>query len=136
MVRKSMSEQSQSASNRGGVRPGAGRPVGALSPRGERVRRRRELIEAYSNALGGAARLTESQRTDIKKAAELVALAEAMRALALQEGPGGAGAISAMVRLESTASRAVRALRIPAPKAAAAVPSVAEYWASRHEKEG
>jgi hypothetical protein len=114
-----MSDQSQSASNRGGVRPGAGRPVGAVGPRRERVRRRRELIEAYSNALGGAARLTESQRTDVKKAAELTALAEAMRALALQEGPGAPGALSALVRLESASARAVRALRLPPPKATA-----------------
>jgi hypothetical protein len=126
-----MSEQSQSASNRGGVRAGAGRPVGALSPRGERVRRRRELIEAYSNALGGDRALTEGQRADIRKAAELVALAEAMRALAMQQGPGGAGAISAMVRLESSSTRAVRALNLPAPNTAAAVPSLHDHAAKR-----
>jgi hypothetical protein len=51
--------------------------------------------------------------------AELVALAEDCRALAMQEGPGGAGAISALVRLESSSARAVRALRLPAANAAA-----------------
>jgi hypothetical protein len=130
-VRKSMSEQSQSASSRGGVRPGAGRPVGTLGPRAARVRRRRELIEAYSNALGGDAKLTEGQRVDIRKAAELVALAEDARALALQEGPGSAGAISAMVRLESASARAVRALRLPTPNHAAPVQTLAEYLAQR-----
>jgi hypothetical protein len=129
-----MSEQSpQSASNRGGVRPGAGRPVGAVGPRAERVRRRRELIEIYSNALG-ADRLSDGQKVDIRKAAELVALAEAMRALALQEGPGGAGAVSAMVRLESTASRAVRALRLPVPKDAA--PMGLHDIVAKHTAEG
>jgi hypothetical protein len=88
--------------------------------------------------LGGDAKLTEGQRTDVKKAAELTALAEAMRALALQEGPGGAGAISAMVRLESACDRAIRRLGLPPPGAAAApTPTIAEYWASRqrHEEE-
>jgi hypothetical protein len=127
-----MSEQSQSASNRGVVRPGAGRPVGALGPRRGRVRRRRELIAAYSAALGGDAALTDSQRVDIRKAAELVALAEDCRALAMQEGPGGAGAISALVRLESASARAVRALRLPPPNAA--VPTLSQYLAA-HEAE-
>jgi hypothetical protein len=92
---------------------------GILDGRTRRARRRRQLIAAYSNALGGDASLTEGQRVDIRKAAELVALAEDCRALALQEGSGGAGMISVLVRLESSSARAVRALRLPAPKAAA-----------------
>jgi len=128
-----MSEQSQSASNRGGVRPGAGRPEGSVGPRRARLLRRRALIAAYSDALGGDAALSEPQKADIKKAAELVALAENCRALALQEGnPGGPSAISAMVRLESAAARAVRVLRLPAPSAA--VPTLSQYLAA-HEAE-
>jgi hypothetical protein len=92
------------------------------------------LIEAYSNALGGDAALTEGQRVDIRKAAELVALAEDCRALAMQEGAGGAGAISAMVRLESAASRAVRALTLPPPGSAVPVPSLAEYLAQHTDE--
>ena len=93
---------------------------GVLDGRTRRARRRRELIATYTNALGGDRALTEGQRVDVRKAAELTALAEDCRALAMQqEGPAGAGWISAMVRLESTASRAVRALRLPAPNAAA-----------------
>jgi hypothetical protein len=88
---------------------------GILDGRTRRARRRRQLIATYSSALGGDAALTEGQRIDIRKAAELVALGEAMRALVMQEGTANAGAISAMVRLESTASRAVRALNIPPP---------------------
>ena len=108
-----MNAQSQSA-------PAPGRPLGSLGARGRRARRRRELITAYTNALGGDAALTEGQRVDIRKAAELVALAEDCRALAMQEGAAGAGAISAMVRLESASSRAIRALRLPVPNSAAA----------------
>jgi len=106
---------------------------GILDGRTRRARRRRELIEAYSTALGGAATLTEGQRTDIRKAAELVALAEDCRALAMQEGaPGGPGAVSAMVRLESASARAVRALRLPEPGSAAPTQSkLAAYLASK-----
>jgi hypothetical protein len=107
---------------------------GILDGRTRRARRRRELIAAYSKALGGDRALTDGQRVDIRKAAELVALAEDARALALQEGPGGAGALSAMVRLESASARAVRALRLPPPNAAAPVPTLAEYLAGRGEE--
>ena len=70
-----------------------------------------------------------------RKAAELVALAEDCRALAMQEGAGGAGAISALVRLESASTRAIRALRLP-PNAAAAPPTTyADYLTGRHEAE-
>jgi hypothetical protein len=86
---------------------------GILDGRTRRARRRRELIAAYSSALGGDAGLTEGQRIDVRKAAELTALAEDARALAMQDGPGGAGMISAMVRLQSAAGRAVQALNLP-----------------------
>jgi hypothetical protein len=122
--KNSMSEQSQPVSRRGGARPGAGRPVGSLGPkhaaRGERVRRRRELVEIYTRALGGSAGLSESRLVDVRKAAELVALAEAARELVLQQGPGSPGALSAMIRLESASVRAIRALRLPAAPNAAA----------------
>jgi hypothetical protein len=118
MARKSMSEPSQS-SNRGGVRPGAGRPEGSVGPRRARVRRRRELIEIYTAALGGADKLSEGQKVDVKKAAGLVALSEDLRELTLQQGCGGPGALSALLRLESASARAVRALRLPIPDAAA-----------------
>jgi hypothetical protein len=100
---------------------------GILDGRTRRARRRRQLIAVYSNALGGDAALTEGQRVDIRKAAELVALAEDARALAMQEGPGGAGAISAMVRLESASARAVRALNLRPPGSAAPTPTLADY---------
>jgi hypothetical protein len=106
---------------------------GILDGRTRRARRRRELILAFSAALGGDRALTEGQRTDIRRAAELTALSESMRALALQEGsPGGASAVSAMVRLESASARAVRVLRLPAP--GAADPTLSQIFAA-HEAE-
>jgi hypothetical protein len=122
-----MDSQSQTA------RAATGRPLGSVGARGRRQRRRRELIEAYSNALGGDAALTEGQKVDIRKAAELVALSEDCRALAMREGPGGAGAISAMVRLESSSARAVRALRLPeAGSAAPGDHAWRKFLASQH----
>lgn len=87
--------------------PSRGGIIDARSPIG---RRRRDLIRAFTAALGGS--LTEGQRVDVRRAAELTALAEQARAKAMQEGTGGAGELSAMVRLESTAARAIRALGI------------------------
>jgi hypothetical protein len=85
--------------------PSRGGIIDARSPIG---RRRRELIRAFAADLGN--NLTEGQRVDVRRAAELVALAEQARAKAMREGTGGAGALSVLVRLESTAARAVRAL--------------------------
>jgi hypothetical protein len=109
---------------------------GILDGRTRRARRRRELIRTYSKALGGDRALTDGQRVDIRKAAELVALAEDARALALQEGPGGAGAISAMVRLESASARAVRALKLPAPHAATPSGDALSKFLASHEEGG
>lgn len=103
---------------------------GVLDGRTLVARRRRELIDVYTTALGGPAALSEGQVIDVRKAAELSALAEQARARAMREGLTDAGEISAMVRLESTAARAVRSLNIkqdanPKP------PSIAEYAARR-----
>jgi hypothetical protein len=105
---------------------------GILDGRTRRGRRRRELIKAYSTALGGDAALTDGQRIDVRKAAELTALAEDCRALAMQQGAGGPGAISALVRLESSSARAIRALRLPPPNHAE--PTLSHYLAA-HEAE-
>lgn len=83
---------------------------GVVDGRSAVGRRRRQLVDVYVAALGGPTALTAGQWIDVRKAAELTALAEAARAKAMREGTGGAGALSAMVRLESTAARAVRAL--------------------------
>lgn len=85
---------------------------GVLDGRTLLARRRRELIDVYTAALGGVTALSEGQLIDIRKAAELTALAEQTRARALREGIRDAAELSAMVRLESTAARAVRILNI------------------------
>lgn len=98
--------------SRGGVLDGR-TPIG---------RRRRELIDCYADALGGAGALSEGQQIDIRKAAELTALAEQARAKAMRDGTGDASDLSAMIRLESTAARAVRALNIKAKAGANITP--------------
>jgi hypothetical protein len=128
------------------IQPADKRPSqgGILDGRTRRARRRRELIAAYSNALGGDAALTDGQRVDIRKASELVALAEDARATALREGPGTPGMLSAMVRLQSASSRAVAALGLPVPGRsksslrygkAEPVPTLADYLAGRQAEE-
>jgi hypothetical protein len=104
---------------------------GVLDGRTLVARRRRELIAIYSAALGGAAALSEGQLIDIRKAAELTALAEAARARAMREGASGAGELTAMVRLEGMAGRAVRALNLPAPGGGAPVMTLHDHVARR-----
>jgi hypothetical protein len=55
---------------------------GVLDGRTMVARRRRELIDVYSAALGGPAALSDGQVIDVRKAAELVALSEQARARA------------------------------------------------------
>jgi hypothetical protein len=86
---------------------------GAVDGRTLVARRRRELIDVYASALGGHAVLSEGQLIDIRKAAELTALAEQARARAMRDGVGDTAELSAMIRLESTAARAVRAVNVP-----------------------
>jgi hypothetical protein len=126
-----MSDETQQVSRRGGARPGAGRPVGSLDgPRGERVRRRHELVAIYTAALGGDAKLTDGQRLDVEKAATLTALAEAARELALKDGPKSLGAMSVMIRLQGSAERALRLLRLPTAKDRPQT-SLSDYLASK-----
>lgn len=85
---------------------------GVIDGRSQVARRRRELIAVYAAALGGLETLSQGQQIDIRKAAELTALAEAARASAFQNGTD-AKTMSALVRLEGTAARAVRVLGLP-----------------------
>jgi hypothetical protein len=103
---------------------------GVVDGRSAIAKRRLELFDIYSGALGGPAGLTEGQRIDIRRASELTALAESARAQAMREGFGDASQLSAMVRLESTAARAVRALGIK-PDSGPKPPSIAEYAARK-----
>jgi hypothetical protein len=70
--------------------------------------------------LGGAARLSETQRVDIRRVAELTALAEDCRAMVMQQD-GGPGAVAVLVKLEGTLARAMKRLNLPPANAAAPV---------------
>lgn len=97
------------------------------------ARQRQQMIADFVLAFGGPERVTPLLMRDILRVADLMALCEQERAKALR---GEAVSIANLSRLEGSCDRAVRRLRLPAPKAAAAaVPSIAEYWASRHEAE-
>jgi hypothetical protein len=87
-------------------------------------RRRRDLIEAFADALGGPKALSEVQMIDVRRAAELVAVAEEARAAALKQG-GAAVDLHELVKLEGAADRAVRRLGIKTGKPAG--PSLAEH---------
>jgi hypothetical protein len=112
-----MSAQSQSAN--GGVRPGAGRPVGSRS-------RRRQLVDHYVQALGGGARVGAIQRMDVERAVDLILLAKTARA----ELAAGKTTINNVVKLENSADRAVRRLNLSPPDAAP-TQSLAAYLASK-----
>jgi len=74
-------------------------------------RRRRDLVNAFIEALGGPDKVTSVQLTDIRRAAELTALAEETRGRALCEGIAAVD-LQGLIRLEGAASRAVRAMGI------------------------
>jgi hypothetical protein len=99
-----------------------------IDGRSELGRRLRDLAETFAARLGGWAALSDALAANVRKAAELSALAEQARADALRNGNVDP---VALVRLEGAASRAVRALHLdrrpertvdmrPTPYAAAA----------------
>jgi hypothetical protein len=92
-------------------------------------RRRRDLIEAFADALGGSQALSEVQMIDVRRAAELVAVTEEVRAAALKQG-GAAVDLHELIKLEGAADRAVRRLCLKAEGKPAA-PSLAEHLAKR-----
>lgn len=86
------------------------RRSGGVSGRSAEGRRIRDLLESYISSLGGYAALSDSQLNDARRAAELTALAERARAQALQQS--GVVDLTALVKLEGAADRAVRRLGI------------------------
>jgi tagatose-1,6-bisphosphate aldolase non-catalytic subunit AgaZ/GatZ len=91
-------------------------------------RRRRDLIDAFVAALGGAGACTDVTMVAVVRAAELTAVAEEARAAALKGDP--TVDLGSLVRIEGAADRAVRALGLKAV-AAAKVPGLAEHLAKR-----
>lgn len=97
------------------------------------ARRQRALANAFVLALGGSERVSAVQMTDIKRAAELMALAEATRSRVMRAGATSAGELTALIRLEGTAARAQRALGIKASDSAAPT-RLTDYLATRAGK--
>jgi hypothetical protein len=85
------------------------REVQGLGRQSSVARRYADLVEAYTDALGGPETLSEAQRAAIRRAVELTTLTEQQRARALRGEPVDP---LALVRLEGQCSRAVRALGI------------------------
>ena len=71
------------------------------------ARRRRDLVEAFTAALGGEDALSAVAAMYVRRAAELLTMAEMARAAMLNGQPTD---MLALVRLEGAASRAVRGL--------------------------
>jgi tagatose-1,6-bisphosphate aldolase non-catalytic subunit AgaZ/GatZ len=91
-------------------------------------RRRRDLIEAFVAALGGADACSDVTMVAVVRAAELTAVAEEARAAALKGDP--TVDLGSLVRIEGAADRAVRALGLKAVVAAKA-PSLQEHLAKQ-----
>jgi hypothetical protein len=72
-------------------------------------RRIQDIADQYVLALGGWQALSDLMAANVRRAAELVALAEKKRAIALRDGDVG---LLRLVRLEGAASRAVRPLQL------------------------
>jgi hypothetical protein len=104
------------------------RKLAGVDGRTTRGRRRRDLIESYVGALGGWRAVTDAQLSDIRRAAELTAIAEQARAAALQDGAVTID-LGGLIKIEGAADRAVRRLGIKS--AAPKQQTLEEYLASR-----
>ena len=78
-----------------------------IDGRSQLGRRLQDLAESFAAQLGGWARMSDLMSSNVRRAAELMALAEQTRAEALRDGNVDP---LALVRLEGAATRAVRAL--------------------------
>jgi len=96
--------------------------------RQQEIERRKQLVDGYVAALGGADRVTAIQLQDVERAVDLVLLAREMRASVRQ----GNAKVSDLTRLEGAADRAVRRLNLPAPGKPAAVPSIHDHIAANY----
>lgn len=99
-----------------------------LDGRTRAAKRARELAAGFEAELGGV--LTAGQRLAVERAAQLVALAEDARARRL--GGDMTVTLEDLVRIDNSASRAVRQLGIQSAAAAPAPPpSLRDYVAAR-----
>ena len=103
----------------------------AIDGRSQLGRRVRDFAENFAVQLGGWAALSDAQEANVRRAAELTALAEQARAEALRTGnvdPLG------LVRLDGAANRAVRALYLDRKRPPAS-PTLSEYLAGLNARE-
>jgi hypothetical protein len=98
-------------------------------------RRRKDLVEAFVNALGGEQACSDLTLVAVRRAAELQAMCEMARANMLNGQPTD---MLALIRLEGCASRAVRLLGIkvekPPPKALG-LTLARQRWAEQDARE-
>jgi hypothetical protein len=108
-------------------------PRQALRPF-QSARRQRDLVEAFMSALGGS--VSELVAVQIRKAAELLTMAEGIRAGALGGAPQSSGDLTALIRIEGEARRTLRSLGIktePPPARARGLERARERWAQQAE---
>ena len=92
------------------------------------VRRRRDLIRTYTDALGGAEKVSATVMNDVVRAVDLVLIAEKARSQALC---GEKLDLDVLTRLESTADRAVRRLGIKPGSNAPKPMTITQYTAQK-----
>jgi hypothetical protein len=98
-------------------------------------RRRRDLVEAFVNTLGGEQVCSDLTLVAVRRAAELQAMCEMARANMLNGQPVD---MLALVRLEGVAARAIRQLGIkvePPPAKARGLELARLRWAEAAERE-
>jgi hypothetical protein len=100
--------------------------IAGVDARSAQGRRLRDLIEQITKDLGGPEGLSSAQLSDIRRAAELSAIAEQARAARLQ----GGGDLAELISLENMADRAMRRLRLRTVNPRNATPSLSEYLAA------
>ena len=90
-----------------------------IDGRSQLGRRLHDLATGFAVQLGGWSALSDTMAANVRKAAELTALAEQTRADALRNGNINP---LALVRLEGAANRAVRALNLDRKREPALIP--------------
>jgi hypothetical protein len=107
----------------------AARPRLAVPPRYARGRRIVELADALAERLGGWSVVSPLQAAAVRRAAELVCLAEASRAKHLQGD--FSVVLDDIVRLDAAADRALRWLGLGKPGVQPRPATIREYLAAR-----
>src|SRR5579862_3325901 len=104
-----------------------------IDGRSQLGRRLHDLASGFAAQLGGWPALSDTMAANVRKAAELTALAERTRAQALRNGNVDP---LALVRLEGAAGRAVRALGVKPVAQRVPERSLGEYLAASAERGG